>query len=367
MFAISLTITTIATWYVHASTQRRDLERFKLAVDHAMGTIEKRLIAYQAMLRSAAGMFAVEERPSKAEFARYFQTTNVREIYPGLQGLGYARYVRTADLDRFVAERRNAGFPDFRVHPPPQGEYFSAIVLLEPLDDRNRTAIGYDMSSDDTRARAMWRSVDDNEPRGTGRVVLVQEIDRTRQNGFLIYQPVFRQDMPIDTPEQRRAALDGWVYSPFRVGDLMRGIFARIDSLGVHMSIYDSPVPDETRLLHSNIIADDYDTRLEPIDHTLNVAGRTWTVRFVPQAAFSDVSARQLVPLVLLGGVGVSLLLTGVTASLSRSRDRANQIAEELRESQAQLRQSELRFRRLVESNLIGVASAASVVLFVIA
>lgn len=61
-------------------------------------------------------------------------------------------------------------------------------------------------------------------------------------------------------------------------------------------------------------------------------------------------------PLVLLGGIGVSLLLTGVTASLSRSRDRANQIAEELRESQSQLRQSELRFRRLVESNLIGMA-----------
>jgi CHASE1-domain containing sensor protein len=45
----------------------------------------------------------------------------------------------------------------------------------------------------------------------SGKVVLVQETDKEVQAGTLMYVPLYRKGMPIETIEQRRAAIYGWV------------------------------------------------------------------------------------------------------------------------------------------------------------
>lgn len=42
------------------------------------------------------------------------------------------------------------------------------------------------------------------------------------QAGFLMYLPVYRKHLPLTTPAQRWEALQGFVYSPYRVDDLMK-------------------------------------------------------------------------------------------------------------------------------------------------
>jgi hypothetical protein len=39
-----------------------------------------------------------------------------------------------------------------------------------------------------------------------------------------MYVPVYHRGMPVDTVAQRRAAIRGWVYSPYRMNDLLQGI-----------------------------------------------------------------------------------------------------------------------------------------------
>ena len=39
-----------------------------------------------------------------------------------------------------------------------------------------------------------------------------------------MYVPVYRKGMLIETVEQRKAALYGWVYSPYRMKDLLQAI-----------------------------------------------------------------------------------------------------------------------------------------------
>ena len=63
---------------------------------------------------------------------------------------------------------------------------------------------------------------------------LVQEQDvpdPEKQSGFLIYVPVYRNGAPVTTVEERRNALIGFVYSPFRVGDFL----APVTSEGVEL------------------------------------------------------------------------------------------------------------------------------------
>ena len=56
----------------------------------------------------------------------------------------------------------------------------------------------------------------------SGRVQLVQERelpDSNKQSGFLIYVPVYRNNSPDSNKEERRKALIGFVYSPYRADD----------------------------------------------------------------------------------------------------------------------------------------------------
>ena len=97
--------------------------------------------------------------------------------------------------------------PDYAIYPATPRAEFHSIVFLEPLNERNRKAIGFDMSSEPVRSAAMSRARDSGEAALSGRVVLVQEGKTDVQPGFLLYYPVYARGVPVDTVEARRRAL----------------------------------------------------------------------------------------------------------------------------------------------------------------
>jgi hypothetical protein len=61
--------------------------------------------------------------------------------------------------------------------------------------------------------------------------------------------PVYNHPQPIATLAERRAAIAGWVYAPFRVGDLMAGLGGpRTDALNVE--IYDGDTVADDVLMY---------------------------------------------------------------------------------------------------------------------
>src|SRR5205814_8144949 len=108
-----------------------------------------------------------------------------------------------------------------------------------PLDRRNQVAIGYDMFTEPVRREAMERARDTGQPSASARVVLIQEIDSQKQQGFLIYTPLYALDPAPTTVEGRRAALTGFVYSPFRTGDLLAAILSERGDRPVAVRVYD--------------------------------------------------------------------------------------------------------------------------------
>src|SRR3546814_9390500 len=81
------------------------------------------------------------------------------------------------------------------------------------------------------------------------RVTLVQETDEAVQAGFLIYLPVYRTVSPADV-EERRRELIGYVYSPFRMGDFMRGLLGDRQR-DVGLEIFDGEAPSDNALMYS--------------------------------------------------------------------------------------------------------------------
>src|SRR5690606_40382139 len=92
----------------------------------------------------------------------------------------------------------------------------------------------------------------------TCKVVLKQEAaEQDVQAGFLMYVPVSRAGLPIETRAQRRDALLGWAYSPYRMSDLMAGILGpgerqSLDSQHVSLRIHDGVEHGPDNLLYQS-------------------------------------------------------------------------------------------------------------------
>src|SRR5205085_9684861 len=120
------------------------------------------------------------------------------------------------------------------------------------------------------------RARDSGEPAASGKVILKQEIDPAVQPGFLIYLPVYKGGEIPATMVLRQQALLGFVYSPFRVGDLLDRVFNEENNPGVDfgVTIGDDKSADEV-LFHSASKGRDYGRRTRPLrSRTMMVAGQ---------------------------------------------------------------------------------------------
>src|SRR5690606_34884860 len=158
--------------------------------------------------------------------------------------VGFTRWLWPEERDQFIAEVRQEGFFDFTLWPEGERDGYTSILYLEPFDWRNQRAFGYDMYSEPVRHQAMARARDEGQGIMSDVVVLVQETDVAVQYGFNLYLPVYKHDSVPPTVEQRRQQLLGFVYSPFRVSDLLEGILVPAQLEDVRVQIFSAQATD---------------------------------------------------------------------------------------------------------------------------
>lgn len=299
--------------------------------------ISVRVAAHLALLRGVAGLFAINPDVSREEFREYVTAVEIEKTYPGLQGIGFTARVRPADKADFIARIRRESWPDFSMWPAGLRSEYHAIVYLEPLDVRNRAALGYDMSSEATRRAAMHRARDTGAPAASGRVKLVQEILPDAQAGFLVYIPFYGGKTP-STPTERREQLAGFVYAPFRAGDFIRVVSEAIPA-GAGVAIYSGLVVDEAQLLHRDWhLTPAQLNRVVTLVRQLQVVDQTWTIVYTRAIAGT-------LPWWALFGAG--LVATGAAVLLLQRENRAVSRAEQ---SEATTREREGELALLVEA-----------------
>jgi two-component sensor histidine kinase/CHASE1-domain containing sensor protein len=363
VLAIGLLASVAAAWQVDRLSRAKDLDRFNSAVQGAHDDISDRLQAYIGVLRATAGLVAARDGAvNRREFHAFAERLQLPRIYPGIQGVGYSAILPGAagpEVDGFLAE---IGADGLRVRPESPRDEVHAIVHLEPLDRRNRAALGYDMYSEPTRRAAMSRARDRARSAMSGKVELVQEIDQAKQSGFLIYHPVYRGGTPPGDVAARRAALLGFAYSPFRADDLLHGIFGDEDLPRIHFAVYDQAIAPEN-LLHKSFAGPptqlDAIARLSAV-RSLEVAGRRWQVVYYAGPGFEFERTRGLGPVFFAGGALATMLVAGASWWQLRARLAAEaEIAARRRsEQQRELLVAELNHR--VKNTLATVQSIAA-------
>jgi len=356
MALLVFVLTLLVTFGAWSSAQRSAEAQLHEAFDYRtrdMGyAIGRRLLVYEQVLRGARGYLRGSVDLSRAEFAEYYEVLRLDQSFPGLEALAIASAIPPGALAAHEARVRAEGFPDYRVHPA-DGQPRTAISHIQPFNARNLRAFGYDMYSEPVRRAAMAAARDSGQAALSGKVVLVQEGGASRDAGFLMYLPVYRSGRDVETVEERRAALVGWIYSPFRMKDLMRGV-GGIAAPQLDVEIYDGDHMAPDALLYRSPGAGHAGPPRFSTATRMAMAGRTWTVRMASSANLEATLDHERPQMVAATGVVLGALVSMVVWLLAGSRRRALQLAQamtlELRESHGRIAADQRRFKTILET-----------------
>lgn len=311
-------------------------QEFLFACNEIQAKITSRLAEHEQVLLSAAAFLDASGNVTRDQWRIFTQRLNVESNFPGIHGIGFSVLISPDHLAEHLKQIRGEGFVNYTVRPEGNRAVFSSIIYLEPFSGRNLRAFGYDMFSEPVRRAAMERARDQNTPTLSGKVHLVQETETDIQAGALMYVPVYRKGMPIDTMEQRRHALLGWVYVPYRMNELMRGILGGWDSgkaARIRLQVYDGGLLSSETLLYDSQTPKDNGNRPIPEfteEIAVNLNDRPWTLKFSQISSPISSEGSIKVWLTLASGLTISFLLFGLVLSLLNNRFNALQTADRL-------------------------------------
>ncbi|HYJ88801.1 MAG TPA: CHASE domain-containing protein [Pyrinomonadaceae bacterium] len=355
VLAAGLLFTVVVSVRLGQVAEAEDRARFQTLVQDVHARIESRLESYTALLRAGAGLFSSSDSVKESEFRNFVKMLGIAEHYPGVQGMGFSVRLTPEEKAALVAAKRQEGVEDFRLWPESQRQEYHAIIHLEPQDQRNRAGLGFDMTTEPSRQEPMERARDTGQPAASGRVTLFMRVDpEAVQHGFIIYVPVYRKDQQPANENERRAALQGFVFSPFRAADFFRRVVSGASHENLEFRIYDGADLTPEHLLHSSTVAEapappDYQPRFTASTN-MTVGGRPWTIAYSSRPAFDLVYTRSWIPYILPAGILLSLLFFAVTRSQTRARNKAEHSEAETRESEAKLRKTLEEQRRAEEA-----------------
>lgn len=356
VLGISLTITVVVAVTLQRTTRIQERARFENSVRRTRDSIQTRLEIYTNMLRGAAALFQAEpDRYVEADqFSSYLARLDLEGRYPGVQCIGFSAVVKPEDKEAFVlAIRSRGGLPDFKIRPDYPRSQYHAIIYLDPMTERNRRSIGFDMFTSAPRRAAMELARDRGTPAATTPLTLVQETGEVKQPGFIIYSPVYRTaGIPVSVADRQRL-IQGFVYGAFRVENLLRGISGTETFPRADFQLFDGPKADPKQLLHDSRSARrappgevSYSAKLPIV-----LASRTWTVRVTDREVPGSLLNRALEGTAGVAGLLVSALLFVVTRAQIRARREVEDFARNLMVSEAALR---VETRTLETMNYIG-------------
>ncbi|MCZ4319883.1 CHASE domain-containing protein [Aequorivita viscosa] len=349
---IGLIVTTIAATYIKRETDIKEEAAFKFESENLAGRVETRLQAHALLLRSCAAFFTASDYVSRNDWRVFIEQYNIDENLPGVMGLGFSLKIPSDELQKHIQQIKAQGFTDYVVWPEYNRDIYTSIIYQEPFSPKDSRIFGFDMLTDPVRKKAMYRARDEGLAALSGKVQLeAQQVTQMRA-GNIMFVAVYKKGASINTVEERRAALKGWVYSACRMDDLMSGILPVGKIMdkknGLYLKIYDGETVSPEALLFQLHQADTQEeasknqfTFAFPIDFN----GHNWILVFRQNRGtiFNNYIGAWSV---FGGGIVISILSFLLARSLISTKYKAQKIAESLTE---ELKESKNKLHKIME------------------
>jgi PAS domain S-box-containing protein len=348
---IGLLLTIYSTAIIYTSITNHLTDEFNYENNEIINKINTRIKAQAQVLRSGVAFFASSDSVTRKQWKTFVDFTKINENLHGVLGMGYSAIIPSKDVEKVENHIIKEGYANFKISPETPRDFYTSIIYLEPLKGRNFRSFGYDMFTEPIRKAALEKARDLDIPILSGRVKLVQETNYDIQAGALMFLPVYKRGMLVTDVESRRKYIKGWVYSPYRMTDMISGILDNWIDLNPNLglTIYNSKTTDSIFILYKHIpqnIEFVKDGNFLKYITTINLYSQDWTFEFyqLKDTVFSNIFL--LWWAVLIGGLTITVLLFLLLRSILRTSVNARLIADKLT---SELKEKETRLRLIVE------------------
>lgn len=187
----------------HATVVEKE-RSFTNIIEKAEIEISKNLDQYFRLLEAGVGLMEASDEVSTQDWKQFVKALNIRDKYPGLNGVGIVRIIKHRDLNSF-AEKTNLALKqpqntdEKQLNRSIQDHFI--ITQVEPIEI-NKQALGLDLSAEKYRREAAIASLKTSNHRSMTKIIkLVQ--DSLGRPGFLIFVPYYVN-----------SKVNGFIYAP---------------------------------------------------------------------------------------------------------------------------------------------------------
>ena len=241
-----------------------------------MGAVGASVTAISAMAESTGSL-------SPESFRRYIEELHDADQLPkGILGLGYARFVPQGDKASVEANLTATYGQAVRIRPAGTRAGYAPITALQPMNQSNSQAIGFDLLSEPIRRQALIEATQSGNPVLTARLELVQNSRGDYSPGAILYTRIRRNLQALrPSPTDPFQNVVGWASSPIRIEDLMQATLREINNPNLQGStvlLFDGQRPSRFGRLYDP--TDIYGTPQlsDPNYQRITVGGRSWLV-----------------------------------------------------------------------------------------
>ena len=120
-----------------------------------------------------------------------------------------------------------------QVEPAGDAADYFPVYYAEPLD-KNRQALGFDLASEPARRIALDQARDQNSTTLSAPIQLVQDV--SPGPSVLTFLPVYLKGSDVESAEQRRQHLHGFIIGVYHVSDILQTALMPFEEPGIEIS-----------------------------------------------------------------------------------------------------------------------------------
>jgi len=361
-----LILTVLLFVFLQARERQLMETQFQLDAKERAEAIRLAVINRLGIVGTISAFFTGSETVERSEFHTFVEPLLTQA--KGIRGLAWAPRISETRRSRHEQAVRDEGFDDYRINERDANRRFTVagerheyfpLLYVAPFRG-NETVLGFDVGSRDVYRSVMQRAASTGKAAAT--VCPPLRPDDPPGNLLLVFVPIGQdQSHPIDGWSEPSNSGEGYVIGAFRIGEILNQAMSIFQPLGIDFYIYDSTEESKNTLIAVRLSsAHGPGAELAPAPAettppkaavhypvTIEVADRRWTIDCVPMNDYFLRKQRWGPHAVFVAGLVVTGILTGFVHVLNGRAARVEQLVAERTQK---LRESEQRFRCLVDN-----------------
>lgn len=291
--------------------------------------LSDRIHASSNLLRAGVGLFEAGSPVNRTVWKKFFDTFSSEGRFRGVSVVGYVQAVPRAEKVAFEQKLQNEYNGNYKLQSGPEADGLAPVLYVKELEDIEEPPIGYNMYEMPELKQAI------NAARDSGQTIMTDIVDTpsTEDSGVLLFAPVYANHGSVNTIEQRRIKIKGYVYVAIHTQELFQGMSLNdADEFGYTVGEANDTQPGS--VFASKFVRDNPEA-IASESSVIEMYGRRWNVTYyaTPAIVSPAESARPLT--VLMTGLILATISAVGVYFLIKYRTRMFAISEEQKLQQA--------------------------------